>query len=588
MAVPYRRWLQFDMATLLGQFPPSKSGYKQSDWSAKYRNTCRLGRRCPTNINLSAWFYSIFRPIAGTEFESLLGMDQIVDVRWDTNLVTIANTLPITSTDLTQGFVGNSNRWSPPIVSGRYYDGSNAWDSYPPPQIPGYNPLTIEPGAATFSEKLTTYMYSWKAGGGNGVEANRYQDDFFRNGAYFKLDAMAGLPQGDRATFSLIPMFMDVRYFNPVVNQCLVDDVEKYWVPTTGGIEFKLVGLGFNNSNTELDGEGDSRGGGWDDLVDKIEFWKQQYAAMDFWRDDFNDATIGSIWTTHLFDADKYLTEAGGTLTATIKPNIDARWITFVNQAPKLYRTVPSKNTFEVVVKLNNFTLNNKTEAGIYIGYHDATKNFREACRFTLRRYDGVGEGMQVLCHNNDDSDWDVNCDSGDLPIWMKIKVAAGVISFWWSKDGSAWTQMRRLAAPYSLSGVFEQGMEIGIFAVVGDLAHGGIDAPFEYIAIDQGGAPYATLVRADGDFTVESNVQIKIPSGKFPNLEEGTYILRVIKEGMDFSPRNADVDVWGWAGDFRCALDGLVREGVRIAIDARTAPPPTEPREKGDSIILM
>jgi len=200
-----------------------------------------------------------------------------------------------------------------------------------------------------------------------------------------------------------------------------------------------------------------------------------------------------------------------------------------------------------------------------------------------------VGEGMQVLCHDAGFSDWDYNCNSGDLPIWMKIKVAAGVISFWWSKDGSAWTQMKKAGSPWNLSGVFEQGMEIGLFVgTVTTSSTDGADAPFEYIAIDQGGAPYATLVRADGDFTVDSNVQITIPSGKFPNLEVGTYILRVIKEGMDFSPRNPDVDVWGWAGDWRCALDGLISKGIRFAIEARDAPPATEPREKGDSIILI
>jgi len=351
MAVPYRKWLQFDEATL--ECKSLLPGYIQRVWTDKHRNTCRIGKYNPTEWMMNHWWYSIFRPVKGIGFESKLGMDQIIDVRWDTNLIKIANHEPLASVDLTQGFVGNSNRWSPSIVSGKYYDGSSAWDSYPPPQIPGYNPLTIELDADWYSEMLTTYMYSWKAGGGNGVEANRHQDDFFRNGAYFKLDLMAGLSPGNKCTFTLRPMFMDVRYFNPVVNQLLVGGAVRDWVPTTGGIEFKLVGLGFNNNDTELDGEGDSRGGGWDDLVDKIEFWKQQYSAMDFWRDDFDDAVIGSGWSTHKTDANKTIVESGGVLTIGLASATDARWVGATNLAPKLYRSVPSKNTFEAVVKLN-------------------------------------------------------------------------------------------------------------------------------------------------------------------------------------------------------------------------------------------
>lgn len=591
MSVPYRVWIKFNTATLEGFY--AGAGTNQADWTDLYRSTCRLGAEAQS-VYANRYWYSIFRPYADEKFEALVGMNQIVDVQFETILTKIRNELPITSVDLVQGFVDNENAWLYHIVSGKYYNGESAWDAYPPQQHASYNNPTIDISDGLkpwMMEHITTYFYSYKTG--VGVEANRYQDDFFRGGAHFRLDNyVPSFPvPGKTGLFSLTPMIMVVRYFNPVVNECYVDGVKRdpLWVPTTGGVEFKLIGLGFKNEDSDLDGLGNSNPGGWDDLVDRIEFWKEQYAAMDFWRDDFNDSVIGGGWSTHETDANRTVVESGEVLTVGVAVDTDARWISSLNKAPKLYRDVPAKNTFEAVVKVNNFTLNDKIDVGIYIGYHTGVQGGLEAYRFMLRRYDGVGEGMQVFSHNGDNSDWDFTCDSGDLPIWMKIKVDAGVMSFWWSKDNSAWTQMRRLGAPWNVSGVFEQGMEIGLFASTDSATiHSGVQVPFEYIAIDQGGAPYATLIRADGDFTVDTNVQITIPSNKFPNLEVGSYILRVIKEGMDFSPRNPSEDVWGWAGDWRCTIGGLVSEGERIAIDARDAPPAEEPREKGGSIILM
>lgn len=597
MTVPYRRWLSFDSARLEGHYIGTVSPLVPDGWTDTVRRwTCVLGVENPLTVppisdTKNYFWHGVFRPRAGLGFESLEGMDEVVDVLWRVRLhrFYLFSDTDTTQVDVIQGFVDNDNPWHFQRVSGRYYDGENLWDDYPPGQHAGYNNPQINVISPWRFTPISCYMYAWKAGGGNGVEANRYQADFFRGGSHFKLNSYVPAFPGDgkKCQAVLYLDYMDVRFFNPVVNECRVDDVVQYWVPVNTAVEFKLIGLGFNNSDSELDGSGDSRGGSWGDLVDVIEFWKQQDKARLFYKDEFNDAMIADEWATDDLDSNRTIVESGDVLTIGIAVDTDARWVSSVNEAPKIYQDIPSGDTFDAIVKVNNFTLNNKINIGIWIGYYDGIQGGNEACRFTLRRYDGVGEGMQVLTHNNGNSDWDYNCTSADLPIWMKISVTAGVISFWWSKDGSTWTQMQRASSDWNLSGVFESGMSIGLFAMVGDVIHNGCQAPLEYFEVSSG-TPYAILRRADGDFTVDTNLLITIPSGKFPMLEAGSYILRLIKEDMDFTPRIASTDVWGWAGDWRTTPGGEVSVGERIVIEASVGPVAREHREKRGSIILI
>lgn len=591
MSIPYRRWLQFNTSTLEAYHYGTK--VTKADWTIKYLDTGRIGLDridTPAQGKYYEW-HSIFRPKANLGFESLNGMDQIVSVKFLTEVVNQVNTDGhILTFNVVQGIMNNDNAWAHRWVNGKFYDGTNNWDSYPPGQHAGYNNQTINTkvigvGYPWLLSNLISYMYSYKTGGGNGVEANRYQDDFFKGGAHFKADTLLpSIPNlGQALRIGVIPIYINVKYFNPVVNK-----LSRYWVPTIGGVEVILTGLGFNNDDDELDGEGDSKPGGWNDLVDTIEFWKQSYAKRYYYKDDFNAAVIGDEWATDKVDADKTIVQLDGVLTMGLAVNTDARWISGLNKAPKLYQDVPDTDTFDVIIKINNFTLNNYMNVGLYIGYHDAIQGGREACRFMLRRYDGAGNSLQVLTSNSGNSNWQ-GPGSGDLPIWLKIKVDAGVISFWYRYAANDWVQMyhEAIPTPWNLSGVFESGMEIGVH-VDSDSAtlHGGIQAPIEYFEVSSG-SPYVTLSRADGDFTVDSNTQITIPADKFPALEAGNYILRLIKEDMDFSPRNSSVDVWSWAGDWRCDLDGLVSEGVRLSILADDTPP-KEARERGGSIILM
>ena len=208
-------------------------------------------------------------------------------------------------------------------------------------------------------------------------------------------------------------------------------------------------------------------------------------AGQTSWRvcykDDFDNGAIGGEWTTHKTDANRTIVEAGDVVTISIASNIDARWTWSVNEAPKLYQNVPAV-PFESIIRLNSFTLNNHMMAGMWIGYYDAILGGNEAWKLILYRSDGTGEGIRTLKVPSGGGDWDFTVSSADLPLWMKIAVdASEVVTFYYSKDGSTWTQMKNVGVPMEISGWFASDMQIGILCDTGNTVHSGIAAPFDY-----------------------------------------------------------------------------------------------------------
>jgi len=209
------------------------------------------------------------------------------------------------------------------------------------------------------------------------------------------------------------------------------------------------------------------------------------------YRDYFNDGAIGGEWTTHKTDANRTIVEAGDVVTISIAVNTDGRWTWTNNEAPKLYQTAPSV-PFEAVIILNPFTLNNYMQAGMWIGYYNAQLYIPppeppiiEAWKLILHRSDGTGEGMQALKVPAGGGDWDFSATSADLPLWMKIAVdASEVITFYYSKNGTVWTQMKQAGAPLEISGWFATDMQIGLLASSDGPVHNGIAAPFDYYEI--------------------------------------------------------------------------------------------------------
>ncbi len=582
MTVPYKQWLKFDKVTLESYH--FGTDILATDWTLKHLDTCRLGLDRIDTLAGGRYYEwaSIFRPKANLGFESSDGMDQIVDVEFLTDVIKQINTADhVLAFDLIQGFVNNDNSWAHRWVNGKYYNGSAAWDAYPPGQHAGYNNETISTleigvGFTWLRSSVTSYMYSYKTGGGNGVEANRYQEDFFKGGAYFTIGSLApSVPNlGQALRLTLDPLLIKVRYFNPVVNE-----LGRYWVPTIGGVEVVLTGLGFNNDNDDLDGGGDSKPGGWDDLVDIIEFWRQQDTLWnEILDDDFYDGVRDPMWTDEPNNGT--ILEAGGKLTLSIAGGVNGDWWQPNIKNAAFATITPTENSLTVVTKLNSYTVNNLTNAGLVIGNTlTIPDDAGTYCYSFMRTRSVTVNGLEVV---NVGVLGSQSNTVTTLPIWLRIratsKSAPNTIYFDYSLDGASWTNLHSINDfTWSFIGLHVKNWGPPFAAIV---------APFEFFKVNSG-RPYVVLSRAAGDFTVDSNTQITIPSNKFPPLEAGSYILRLIKEDMDFSPRNSSIDIWSWAGDWRCTLAGLVSAGVRISILADDTPP-KEARERGGSIILM
>lgn len=227
--------------------------------------------------------------------------------------------------------------------------------------------------------------------------------------------------------------------------------------------------------------------------------WKERRTEeewYEFYRDDFDDAAIGAGWTKHNDDANRTIVEAGDVLTIHIDGSFDARWISGVNEAPKLYRDVPTL-PFEAIIKMPAFVLADRTDCGIFIGHYDGDwDNEKFAYKFEKKNVTGghyiqvnrifaMGQSTGVTMEAGSQQ-YAVMDESGVL--WFRICVnAVGGVSFFVSdNDGTSWHQMTKAAGPpHVWSGFFDSGMQIGPLAVA--TAHvGSVDAKFDYFLINK------------------------------------------------------------------------------------------------------
>jgi len=135
--------------------------------------------------------------------------------------------------------------------------------------LPGYpNSYNLIEIAAGEDSQGIMYLKSFISG--TGPYLNKYQDDLVDNGLYMKMTNFdPGGPDGpDEEVIVYINQIFNIKifYFNPIVNS-----ISRLWAPTAGGVAVVLTGLGFNNTESELDTGGPSKGN-WADEVDTIEF----------------------------------------------------------------------------------------------------------------------------------------------------------------------------------------------------------------------------------------------------------------------------------------------------------------------------
>lgn len=196
-------------------------------------------------------------------------------------------------------------------------------------------------------------------------------------------------------------------------------------------------------------------------------------------RDDFDDATIGAEWTTHNLDANKTIVEAGGVMTIAIANNASGDWWATLNDSPKAYMQIPS-GPGVFITKLNNYVVNDKTHAGIFIA--DDVTGFAPNHSYIFGRYKNTGtakDGLLAAYTGAGDSSY---VAVTTLPIWLKVEVTGednSDVIFSYSIDGIAWTEL------HTASNYYQEGQHIGLFSKNFAPAWNNISAPFEYFEME-------------------------------------------------------------------------------------------------------
>jgi len=134
------------------------------------------------------------------------------------------------------------------------------------------------------------YLRSYVAGVGTWL--NSRQDSLVANGLYMEMvnyDPAAPNENGEYVYYSAFMTSLKIFFLNPIVNS-----IDRLWAPTAGGVAVVLTGLGFDNTDSELETGGPAKPGGWTDKVDTIEFVGLQGQGTTSITEGAGDFTVDS------------------------------------------------------------------------------------------------------------------------------------------------------------------------------------------------------------------------------------------------------------------------------------------------------
>lgn len=206
--------------------------------------------------------------------------------------------------------------------------------------------------------------------------------------------------------------------------------------------------------------------------------------------DNFADASLHWTWAERQTSGtDRYVTEADGVLTISIANTKHGEWTSAVNNAPKVLVGIPGYPV-TIITKLNSYTVNNETRAGLFIGYNAAGTGGGTVVQFTRFRRDSLSiNGFQIvkLAVSTDYTD-----SVTTLPMWLRAKITGegytgSKIIFGYSTDGITYTDLHTYNDYPSYGGM---GLTVGLFANNINASYNAIDAPFEYVSITRNFGP--------------------------------------------------------------------------------------------------
>lgn len=169
--------------------------------------------------------------------------------------------------------------------------------------------------------------------------------------------------------------------------------------------------------------------------------------------DHFADSSIFWAWRLHNITAQKTIVEAGSVLTISIDSGTSGDFSSSVNSAPKAIigaRGFP----ITIIVKLNDFTINDDTMAGIVFSSNvvGTPPNY---CYVARIRNDSAGQnGITTYIWGPGHT----YVADATLPVWFKIRISAegGAGTKWvydYSHDGIAYTNFLTADDPIAILG---------------------------------------------------------------------------------------------------------------------------------------
>lgn len=196
--------------------------------------------------------------------------------------------------------------------------------------------------------------------------------------------------------------------------------------------------------------------------------------------DNFFDDSLHWTWLTHNTDANRTITESGGVLTIAITNGTNGNWWNTVNNAPKAIIGI-NGYPCSIETKMNSYTVNDETTAGIFLAYDPKNIGANLAYYFGRQRKDSTSENGLVWSTLG--TQIGINSET-TLPIWLRIRATAGAyygakFFFDYSTDGENWTNA------YSWENYYEWGYTTGLFVKNWNVLNA-ISVPFEYFKITQ------------------------------------------------------------------------------------------------------
>jgi len=301
MTLPNREWNQFHVRTI-ERHSADNAENTASRWTTNHMEVSKIGNLTAGAASFWSW-KTIVIPKA-VNFELVSGMDEVVDfgvsisASIDQYSCNPAN-FDIQWEPLDCPLPGYT--WDLDLVSGRFYDGVNQWQGYPY-YLACNNGDDFDFPASAYPISAMRWITSSPGGGYDG---NDMQENLFQMGLAFYLDLSScgggcadPLGIGEELSGHVEILKLEVNYLNPVVNS-----LSRKWMTPDGGVEVVLMGLAFDQDDTELSSTARSAlnlPANWVSVVDRIDFIGQQgqgtttltSAGGDFIVDSDNQITI--------------------------------------------------------------------------------------------------------------------------------------------------------------------------------------------------------------------------------------------------------------------------------------------------------